>query len=580
MPTANDVLAIAAGEIGYSRWDDPNQGTKYGRWYAGYTGDSYYGTNGVPYCAMFTSWVLFNAGVSAEGLPGAYVPWILSANRDAGSLVYNEDALPGDLVMFDWNHDGVADHIGLVEVNHPDEGWMQTVEGNGLPLDTPVLTPKGWVAIGDLSIDDEVIDPYGEPSKVSGIYPQGIRPCYEMTFSDGRSIVADECHRWKVRRNNGGKWIVATTKELIELIQKHRGIVCERITQPVGYSDKPELLVDPWVVGMLIGDGCLTRKRAAIANSDQQMIDQLVAKVGKPKHIWRKDNSKYGYVDGFMLEWGEAFTNQVKAIGLMGKSWKDKTIPDEYLMASIDDRIALLQGIMDSDGTCDKEGRAAFCTGNLDLAIQVRDLVFSLGGHCSIYTRSPIYTKLSTGEKKRGSLSFRVSNISLDFNPFTKTFKAGRYKVKHCRKGYKVNSIEPVKPQETVCISVTAPSELYIAGDWIVTHNTSSGTSGSQSNGGGVYRRARNYSSIIGVARPYYNEDSGDDDEMTEEQANWLWTCMNQLTSGYDPTGRDVNMNDHDHLKWIAAKQAKMEAKLDAICEALNLDPSAIEEKK
>ncbi|WP_298049682.1 CHAP domain-containing protein [uncultured Bifidobacterium sp.] len=239
MPTANDVLAIAAGEIGYSRWDDPNQGTKYGRWYAGYTGDSYYGTNGVPYCAMFTSWVLFNAGVSAEGLPGAYVPWILSANRDAGRLVYNEDALPGDLVMFDWNHDGVADHIGLVEVNHPDEGWMQTVEGN-----------------------------------------------------------------------------------------------------------------------------------------------------------------------------------------------------------------------------------------------------------------------------------------------------------------------------------------------------TSPGTSGSQSNGGGVYRRARNYSSIIGVARPYYNEDSGDDDEMTEEQANWLWTCMNQLTSGYDPTGRDVNMNDHDHLKWIAAKQAKMEAKLDAICEALNLDPSAIEEKK
>ena len=130
MATAEQALAIAANEIGYSRWEDPQPGTKYGRWYADYTGESYYGTSGVPYCAMFTSWVLYNAGVSAEGLPGAYVPWILSANRNNARMVLNEDALPGDLVMFDWNHDGVADHIGLVEVNHPEGNWMQTIEGN------------------------------------------------------------------------------------------------------------------------------------------------------------------------------------------------------------------------------------------------------------------------------------------------------------------------------------------------------------------------------------------------------------------------------------------------------------------
>lgn len=130
MPTADDVLYCAQQWIGYSRWTDPEPGTVFGRWYAEKTGDSYYGTSGVPYCAMFASYCLDWAGVSASGMPGAYVPWILSANADDGRLVSNEDAQPGDLVMFDWHGDGVADHIGIVEVNHPDDGWMQTIEGN------------------------------------------------------------------------------------------------------------------------------------------------------------------------------------------------------------------------------------------------------------------------------------------------------------------------------------------------------------------------------------------------------------------------------------------------------------------
>lgn len=131
MPTtANDVLYCAQQWIGYSRWTDPAPGTVFGRWYAEKVKDPYFGTSGVPYCAMFISYCLDWAEASAEGIPGAYVPWILSANSEAGCLVLNEDAQPGDLVMFDWQGDGVADHIGIVEVNHPDEGWMQTIEGN------------------------------------------------------------------------------------------------------------------------------------------------------------------------------------------------------------------------------------------------------------------------------------------------------------------------------------------------------------------------------------------------------------------------------------------------------------------
>lgn len=130
MSAAKNVLYCARQWIGYSRWDDPEPGTVFGRWYADLVGNSYFGESGVPYCAMFASYCLNWAGVEAAGLPGSYVPWILSANSDAGRLVANEDAQPGDLVMFDWQGDGVADHIGIVEENHADEGWMQTIEGN------------------------------------------------------------------------------------------------------------------------------------------------------------------------------------------------------------------------------------------------------------------------------------------------------------------------------------------------------------------------------------------------------------------------------------------------------------------
>lgn len=133
MSAAKNVLYCARQWIGYSRWDDPEPGTVFGRWYAELVGDSYFGESGIPYCAMFVSYCLNWAGIEAAGLPGAYVPWILSANSDAGRLVANEDAQPGDLVMFDWQGDGVADHIGIVEENHADEGWMQTIEGNTSP---------------------------------------------------------------------------------------------------------------------------------------------------------------------------------------------------------------------------------------------------------------------------------------------------------------------------------------------------------------------------------------------------------------------------------------------------------------
>ena len=121
--TAQNVLAWAAGEIGYTRWDDPEEGSKYGRWYAQKHG-AYYGTSGVPFCAMGASWCATDEEKNSV-LPGgdfAYVPYGINAAAREGRLVSPmTQAAPGDLVCFDWDDDGIADHVGIVEANYG--GW-------------------------------------------------------------------------------------------------------------------------------------------------------------------------------------------------------------------------------------------------------------------------------------------------------------------------------------------------------------------------------------------------------------------------------------------------------------------------
>lgn len=123
---ASSVLEAAKREIGYCRWDDAQTGTKYGRWYAAKTGESWYGANGVAFCAMFVSYVFDQAGASCAGIPGAYTPSMVNASR--GHILGNKrDAQPGDVVYFNWDG-GEVDHVGIVERNFG--SYIQTIEGN------------------------------------------------------------------------------------------------------------------------------------------------------------------------------------------------------------------------------------------------------------------------------------------------------------------------------------------------------------------------------------------------------------------------------------------------------------------
>lgn len=166
MATANNVLNVARSQLGYSRWNDPEPGTKYGRWYAGLVNDPQFGVSGVPFCAMGASWVFDQAGATCSGFPGAYTPTMLSIARSAGRVLGNKkDAQSGDVVYFNWDG-GVVDHVGFVEINQGD--YIQTIEfntGNGQVL----RRTRNWSTVEAIVRPnyDGVTTPFPAPSTSS-----------------------------------------------------------------------------------------------------------------------------------------------------------------------------------------------------------------------------------------------------------------------------------------------------------------------------------------------------------------------------------------------------------------------------
>lgn len=174
MGTVQDVLDVASSQIGYSRWDDPEQGTKYGRWFADLIGAPYYAENGVPYCAMFVSWVFAHAGVSCAGLPSAYCPAMLDDAEREGRTVAIASAKAGDVVYFEWNGDGETDHVGIVTDN--DGSCLSTIEGNTSAGSSGSQANGGVVAARQRSFANVcgIVRPYYGESGGGGTTGQGL----------------------------------------------------------------------------------------------------------------------------------------------------------------------------------------------------------------------------------------------------------------------------------------------------------------------------------------------------------------------------------------------------------------------
>lgn len=340
-----------------------------------------------------------------------------------------------------------------------------TTTSKAQPIDEPVLTPTGWRPIGDLRIGDLVMGSNGLPTTVIGVFPQGTIPVFEVGFADGAQTRASGDHLWVVQskkdayRRRG--WRVATTRELEGLNRELSWRI--PIASPAQYPER-ELPLDPYLMGLLLGDGCFRGSYPTISSADSEIVASVVATCGVT--VKRR---RIAYDHGLVGRKGyqNPLTVKLRDVDLMGKLSHEKRVPSEYLWSSSAQRLALLQGLLDTDGTIDRRGIVSFCSTSPALAEAVVFLVRSLGGLAST-TTTPSYFR-----RKRHRDAHHVAVRLPDGTaPFRLRRKLARVKAWRRHPARTIRYVAPAGTEPCVCIRVAAPDQLYVTRDFIVTHNS------------------------------------------------------------------------------------------------------------
>ena len=249
--------------------------------------------------------------------------------------------------------------------------------GKALDNRTDVLTDDGWKAIGKLTTNDRVYGEDGILHDVLGVYPQGIRPTYDVKFSDGPVIRCDENHIWTVCATAGNSaklgWRNLTTKELVD-----RGIHIDSpsrkasnrkpalrwkvpIAEPFS-GIKEDFVIHPYLMGVLLGDGCTSGGKPIFVcpESDSEIVDRIRVILGNEYQLSMRMISLPNYYIKHIGSATNPIAQAIRAFGLDTVA-ASKHIPVSYMTASYEQRLDLLRGLMDTDGTAYKN-RVTFCT--------------------------------------------------------------------------------------------------------------------------------------------------------------------------------------------------------------------------
>lgn len=363
--------------------------------------------------------------------------------------------------------------------------------GKAQPLDEPVLTPSGWRAIGSLNPGDQVIAGDGTPTEVVSVHPQGEQDIFRLEFDDGAWTRCTNDHLWTVRtrddrRYMGAKegrenaaWRVMSLRE-IRAAWGDEPKPSQRVHVPVpapapGHDRK--LWVHPYLLGVLLGDGCLVGS-AHLTCADMETIERIRPLIPEGCEIVQRSEIEWDIVANRRGGHGSnRLVNYLRAYGLMGVTGADKFVPEAYLTAPPAARLAVLQGLMDTDGTVGaKGGVCTFDNCSPRLATAVRHLTRSLGGKAPMHTRQP-YVRYK-GERRPGALSYRVNVRLPNHVPFLLSRKAARCFRATSRPDQRLlYKVEPAGRAPCVCIAVAHASQTYVTRDFVVTHNTWMGVS-------------------------------------------------------------------------------------------------------
>lgn len=348
--------------------------------------------------------------------------------------------------------------------------------GKEQPLDAKILTPKGWSTMGEMKIGTKIITQSGVPTTVTGVFPQGIKDVYRVTFSDGGATECGLEHLWEVtscKKDPTRKTtFVIPLKEILKdyILSNERKNYTVKYMRPALFHQTKPLPIHPYVLGAFIGDGGLSSIIIRFSNTDRDILDKINKLLPISDELRYVKKCDYRVIRKIRNDQKTDLMTYIKDIKLNVTS-EFKFIPAEYLLASISDREELLRGLMDTNGSIDIEGRMEYSTVSKSLAEDVQSLVRSLGGRAKIHYRMSHYIK--ENERIETKLNYRVTILFKDFNPFYCQIKRDKYELNHqIPQPRYISKIEYIGQKECQCIMVEDKSHLYVTDDYIVTHNT------------------------------------------------------------------------------------------------------------
>lgn len=352
------------------------------------------------------------------------------------------------------------------------------------PLYSKVLTPDGFITMGDVVAGTKVIAANGKVSTVLSVSPVKKRPIYELTLDDGSKVRSSDNHLWRVqtrddrrRRNKDGSEKYRTI-ELSEMLKNFLVDGGKRRNYSIDYVGKiefpeREFILHPYILGVLLGDGGLSQSGQRVTVVDDEVLtlfNDLLPSGYVLKHIDRKDYRIFGH-EGAGSRQYSAVTRELERYGLQGCSSADKFIPREYLCASYEQRLWLLRGLMDTDGSATTH-YCSYATVSERLANDVRELVHSLGGFASM-------TKRKAGYKKDGEYvpCKDCYELIIEFTKgmdaiFCVERKLDKYRPNRESMKRYITDIQYVGDEECKCIYIDDESHLYITDNYTITHNT------------------------------------------------------------------------------------------------------------
>lgn len=365
--------------------------------------------------------------------------------------------------------------------------------GKAQPLHTPVLTPEGYVKMGEIAPGDFVVGADGRPTEVLGVYPQGELDVFTVTFSDGSRTQCCADHLWltatrRERKNAQRRGAepfadakVRTTAQIAETLRSADGHANHYVplVSPVEYASTYVPPIDPYVLGVLLGDGCLTLSGVTYSKPDEELTKLVQAGLGTDLVATRR--APGGRARTAITYTGPAITGRrgrpnpladsLVSLGLKGRKSSDRFVPPAYLTLPAADRLALLQGLLDTDGSA-AGPVVEYTTTSEQLAADAVHLVESLGGTAHVTWRRTTYTH--NGETRTGRPSARIRiSLPAGLPPFRLTRKAKRYapRTKY-QPRRQIVSVERAGRYECQCIRVAAADRLYVTERFVVTHNT------------------------------------------------------------------------------------------------------------